>query len=82
MKFRPNIGQNDFDVNLRSILKFLSHGDKVKVTLWFRGREITHNEIGRELFARVIEAVGEGGKLELEPKMEGKQMMMIFVPNK
>lgn len=82
VKFRPNIGQNDFDVKLKSIFKFLSHGDKVKVSLWFRGREITHNEVGKELFDRVIERVGEEGKLELEPKMEGKQMMMIFVPNK
>lgn len=82
VKFRPNIGQNDFDVKLRAILKFLGNGDKVKVSLWFRGREITHNEVGKELFSRVIESVGEEGKLELEPKMEGKQMMMIFVPNK
>lgn len=82
VKFRPNIGQNDFDVKLRNILKFLSQGDKVKVTLWFRGREVSHSEVGRELFSKVIERVGEDGKLELAPKMEGKQMMMIFVPNK
>lgn len=82
VKFRPNIGQSDFEVKLRAIFKFLNQGDKVKVTLWFRGREITHHEVGKALFARVIEAVGDGGKLELAPKMEGKQMMMIFVPNK
>ena len=79
VKFRPNIGQNDFDVKVRNIQKFLHEGDKVKVSLWFRGREIVHNEIGKALFQRVIEAVGETAKLELEPKMEGKQMMMIMV---
>ncbi len=80
VKFRPNIGQNDFEVKVRNIQKFLQDGDKVKVSLWFRGREIVHNEIGKLLFQRIIEAVGEGAKLELEPKMEGKQMMMIMVP--
>ena len=80
VKFRPNIGQNDFDVKVRNINKFLHDGDKVKVSLWFRGREIVHNEIGKALFDRVIESVGENAKLELEPKMEGKQMMMIMVP--
>lgn len=82
VKFRPNIGQSDFEVKVKNILRFLSHGDKVKVSLWFRGREITHNEVGRELFEKIIERIGEEGKLELAPKMEGKQMMMIFVPNK
>jgi len=80
VKFRPNIGQNDFDVKVRNIQKFLLDGDKVKVSLWFRGREIVHNEMGKQLFQKVIDAVGEGAKLELEPKMEGKQMMMIMVP--
>ncbi len=80
VKFRPNIGQNDFDVKVRNIQKFLQDGDKVKVSLWFRGREIVHNEIGKQVFQRIIESVGEHAKLELEPKMEGKQMMMIMVP--
>ena len=79
VKFRPNIGQSDFEVKVRNIQKFLQEGDKVKVSLWFRGREIVHNEIGKLLFQRVIEAVGDSAKLELEPKMEGKQMMMIMV---
>lgn len=79
VKFRPNIGQNDFDVKVRNIIRFLQEGDKVKVSLWFRGREIVHNEIGRALFKRVIEDVGEVAKLELEPKIEGKQMVMIMV---
>ena len=80
VKFRPNIGQNDFDVKMRSIEKFLNEGDKVKVSLWFRGREMAHSELGRQLFDRIIEAVGENAKLELAPKMEGKQIMMILVP--
>jgi translation initiation factor IF-3 len=80
VKFRPNIGQNDFEVKMRSIEKFLNEGDKVKVSLWFRGREMAHAEIGRQLFDRILEAVGENAKLELAPKMEGKQIMMILVP--
>ncbi len=80
VKFRPNIGQNDFEVKVRHIEKFLSEGDKVKISLWFKGREIVHNELGMQLFQRIIAAVGENAKLELEPKMEGKQMMMIMVP--
>jgi translation initiation factor IF-3 len=65
---------------MRSIEKFLNEGDKVKVSLWFRGREMAHAEIGRQLFDRILEAVGENAKLELAPKMEGKQIMMILVP--
>ena len=80
VKFRPNIGQNDFDVKMRSIEKFLNEGDKVKVSLWFRGREMSHAEIGRQVFDRILEAIGENAKLELAPKMEGKQIMMILVP--
>ncbi len=80
VKFRPNIGQNDFDVKMRSIAKFLSEGDKVKASLWFKGREMAHSELGLQLFERVIAAAGESAKIELAPKMEGKQMMMILVP--
>ena len=82
MKFRPNIGVGDFDVKLRNIIKFLDEGDKVKISLQFKGREIVHNEIAKELFARIIEAVGDKAKLELEPKLEGKQMMMVMSQNK
>ncbi|MEY3197168.1 MAG: Translation initiation factor [Pseudomonadota bacterium] len=82
VKFRPNIGQHDFDIKVRHIEKFLAEGDKVKVSLWFRGREIVHNEIGAELFKRIIEVVGDKSKLELEPRLEGKQIMMIMVPPK
>ena len=80
IKFRPNIGQNDFDVKVRSINKFLSEGDKVKVSVWFRGREIVHNDIGKTLLNKVIEVVSSNAKIELEPKMEGRQIVMIMSP--
>ena len=82
MKFRPNIGSGDFDVKMKNIIKFLDEGDKVKVSLQFRGREIVHNDIALGLFRKIIEAAGEIAKVELEPKLEGKQMMMILVPSK
>lgn len=80
IKFKPNIGQGDFDTKLRKIKGFLEEGDKVKISLWFKGREIVHNEIGMRLFERIIEALGESAKIEFAPKMEGKQIMMIVVP--
>jgi translation initiation factor IF-3 len=80
VKFRPNIGQNDFDVKVRSIIKFVENGDKVKVSLWFKGREIVHNELGMQLFNKIIDATAEYAKVESEPKMEGKQMMMMLAP--
>ncbi len=82
MKFRPNIGLSDFDVKVRNIIKFLEQGDKVKVSLWFKGREIVHNELGLQLFHRIIEATTEVAKVEVDPKMEGKQMMMMLAPAK
>lgn len=81
VKFRPNIGENDFQVKLKNIRKFLSSGDKVKVSLRFKGREIVHNDLAREIFERIITEVEELGKPELRPKLEGKQMMMILVAN-
>lgn len=80
MKFRPNIGQGDLNIKIRNIRKFLEEGDKVRVSLWFRGREIVHNELGAQLFQRIIADLEDIAKLELEPKMEGKQMLMIMVP--
>lgn len=80
IKFRPNIGQGDFSIKVRNIRKFLEEGDKVRVSLWFRGREIVHNELGMQLFKRVIADLEDIAKIELEPKMEGKQMLMILVP--
>ena len=80
VKFRPNIGQGDFDVKVRNIKKFIEEGDKVRVTLWFRGREIVHNEMGQAVMQKVVAATEEMVKVELEPRLEGKQMLMILVP--
>jgi len=80
IKLRPNIGQNDYDVKLRSAVKFIGEGDKVKVTLRFKGREITHQEIGMTLLERFRDDLAEIGKVEYAPRMEGKQLLMIIVP--
>jgi len=80
MKFKPNIGQGDFDVKLRKIKEFLQEGDKVKISLWFKGREIVHNEIGMKLFNRILAEVTDLAKIELSPRMEGKQIIMILNP--
>ncbi len=82
MKFRPNIGSGDLDIKIRNIIKFLDDGDKVKVSMMFRGREIVHNQLGHAVFRKIIDTAGEKAKIEYEPKLEGKQMIMIMVPNK
>ncbi|MGR3625948.1 MAG: translation initiation factor IF-3 [Limimaricola sp.] len=81
VKFRPNTDTNDYDVKMRNVLKFLEAGDKVKVTLRFRGREMAHQELGRELLQRVASDVSEIGKVENMPKMEGRQMVMMIGPS-
>ena len=80
VKFRPNIDTHDYDVKMRNVTKFLEGGDKVKVTLRFRGREMAHQELGRELLERVAEDIKEIGKVENMPKMEGRQMIMMIGP--
>ena len=82
IKFRPGTDTHDYDVKMRSVLKFLGEGDKVKVTLRFRGREMAHQELGLELLNRVAADVGEAaaGKIEAMPKLEGKQMVMMIAP--
>ncbi|MGR3498375.1 MAG: translation initiation factor IF-3 [Limimaricola soesokkakensis] len=80
VKFRPNTDTNDYDVKMRNVLRFLEGGDKVKVTLRFRGREMAHQELGRELLERVASDVSEIGKVENMPKMEGRQMVMMIGP--
>lgn len=82
IKFRPNIGQGDFEVKMRSIKKFIEAGDKVRISMWFRGREIVHSEIGMSLFEKITTSLEDVAKVELEPKMEGKQVLMILVPKK
>ena len=80
VKFRPNTDTNDYDVKMRNVFKFLEAGDKVKVTLRFRGREMAHQNLGRELLERVAEDTKEIGKVENFPKMEGRQMVMMIGP--
>lgn len=80
VKFRPNTDTHDYDVKMRNVLRFLESGDKVKITLRFRGREMAHQELGRELLKRVAEDITEIGKVENMPKMEGRQMIMIIAP--
>ncbi|WP_342586146.1 translation initiation factor IF-3 [Leisingera sp. ANG-Vp] len=80
VKFRPNTDTHDYDVKMRNVFKFLENGDKVKVTLRFRGREMAHQNLGRELLERVAEDIKEIGKVENMPKMEGRQMIMMIGP--
>ena len=82
VKFRPNTDTHDYDVKMRNVLKFLENGDKVKVTLRFRGREMAHQDLGRQLLERVADDVEEIGKVENMPKMEGRQMVMMIGPTK
>ena len=80
VKFRPNTDTHDYDVKMRNVYKFLDNGDKVKVTMRFRGREMAHQELGRDLLLRVAEDTKEHGKVENMPKMEGRQMIMMIGP--
>lgn len=80
IKMRPGIDQHDYDIKMRSIRKFLSEGDKVKVTLRFRGREMVHQELGVRVLDRVREELGEDIKIEQFPKMEGRQLVMVMAP--
>ena len=80
VKFRPNTDTHDYEVKMRNVYKFLENGDKVKVTLRFRGREMAHQNLGRELLERVAEDTKEMGKVENMPKMEGRQMIMMIGP--
>ena len=80
IKFRPGTDTHDYDVKMRSVMKFLEGGDKVKITLRFRGREMAHQQLGLELLNRVAGDVGEAGKIESMPKLEGRQMVMMIAP--
>jgi len=82
IKVRPNIDTHDYDVKMRSIRKFLDNGDKVKVTLRFRGREMAHQDIGRELLYKISDEIDELGKIESMPRLEGRQMVMMINPIK
>ena len=80
IKFRPGTDDHDYDVKMRSVMRFLEEGDKVKITLRFRGREMAHQNLGMELLNRVRDDVGEAGKVESMPKLEGRQMVMMIAP--
>ncbi|WP_424929381.1 translation initiation factor IF-3 [Amaricoccus tamworthensis] len=82
IKFRPNTDTHDYEVKMRNVTKFLENGDKVKVTLRFRGREMAHMELGRKLLQRVADDLEELGKIESMPKLEGRQMVMMINPVK
>ena len=81
IKFRPNTDRHDYEVKMRSVTKFLENGDKVKITLRFRGREMAHQELGAELMERVVFDTAHLGKPDVIPKVEGRQMIMIIYPN-
>jgi translation initiation factor IF-3 len=80
IKMRPNIDDHDYDVKMRSVNKFLNEGDKVKVTMRFRGREMAHQDIGMNVLMRVKDDVEEVAKVEQYPKLEGRQMVMVIAP--
>jgi translation initiation factor IF-3 len=80
IKMRPNIDDHDYDTKMRSVNKFIDEGDKVKVTLRFRGRELAHQQLGMNLLKRVQEDVAETAKIEAFPRMEGRQMLMVLAP--
>ncbi len=82
IKFRPGTEEADYQVKLKNLIRFLSDGDKTKVTLRFRGREMAHQELGSKLLSRIEEDLQKYGKVEQYPKMEGRQMVMVIGPHK
>ena len=80
IKMRPNIDVHDYDVKMRSVRKFIEEGDKVKMTLRFRGREMAHQELGMDLLKRVQDDTAEIAKIEAYPRLEGRQMLMVLAP--
>jgi len=82
IKMRPSIDDNDYNIKMRKIFSFLEEGDKVKVTMRFRGRELAHQDIAMRVLTRVRDQVGELAKIEQFPRMEGRQMVMVMAPSK
>jgi translation initiation factor IF-3 len=80
IKLRPSIDDHDYDVKMRSMIKFIEEGDKVKVTMRFRGRELAHQELGMDVLVRVRDDLDEIAKVEQMPRMEGRQMIMVMSP--
>ena len=82
MKFRPGTDEGDYQVKLRNLMRFLNDGDKAKVTLRFRGREMAHQELGMELLKRIEKDLAALGAVEMFPRMEGRQLTMVLAPNR
>jgi len=80
IKMRPNIDDHDYDTKMKKVFDFIEEGDKVKVTLRFRGREMAHQQLGMQLLQRVAEQTGEVAKVESYPRLEGRQMLMVLAP--
>jgi len=80
IKMRPNIDTHDYEVKLKNMKKFIDFGDKVKISLMFRGREMSYSELGVKLFDRIKLDINEIAKIELEPKFEGRQIIMVIAP--
>ncbi len=81
IKVRPNIADGDYEVKLRNARKFIAEGNKVRVSLQFKGREITHNELGFAVIQRFKTDISDVAKVELEPRLEGKQIFLVIIPN-
>src|SRR5690606_23288639 len=82
MKFRPGTDEGDYQVKLRNLVRFLEHGDKAKISLRFRGRELAHQELGMEMMQRIEKDLEDLGVVEQQPKMEGRQIVMVIAPKK
>jgi translation initiation factor IF-3 len=82
MKYRPKIGQGDFDTKTRQVAKFLEEGHKVKITIMFRGREVFHPELGKRILDRIAEQMDGTGKSESVPRLDGRNMVMVLAPDK
>ena len=82
MKYRPKIGQGDFDTKTRQVLRFLQDGHKVKVTVMFRGREVYHSDLGKKILDRIAEQIDGTGRIESEARLDGRNMVMVIAPDR
>ncbi|MEI7479438.1 MAG: translation initiation factor IF-3, partial [Actinomycetes bacterium] len=82
MKYRPKIGPGDFDTKTRQVAKFLEEGHKVKITIMFRGREVYHSELGKKILDKIAEQMGDNAKVDNDPRLDGRNMVMVLSPNK
>jgi translation initiation factor IF-3 len=82
MKYRPKIGPGDFDTKTRQVARFLDEGHKVKITIMFRGREVFHPELGKRILDRIAEQTDGSAKVEAEPRLDGRNMVMVLAPDK